>query len=135
MASKYFLLCLFLSTGTSSYFLNLQRRAKKKYHAIVASAKEVGSKPKQAEELDAGDYFLLSFGCPEYTEMPYFYLIGNHHHKRFDHHHQIPIVMHDFAVAVGDLGHFRRMSSQEGKRKLGKESGRAMYFRPIREDG
>jgi hypothetical protein len=135
MASKYFLLCLFLSTGTSSYFLNLQRRAKKKYHAIVASAKEVGSKPKQAEELDAGDYFLLSFGCPEYTEMPYFYLIGNHHHKRFDHHHQIPIVMHDFAVAVGDLGHFRRMSSQEGKRKLGKESGRAMYFRPIREHG
>ena len=132
LALHYTLLCLFLTAGTSSYFLGLQRRARKKYNGLVVAAREVGTKPKKTEELDGGDYFLLAFGCKEITEMPYFYLVCNHRHKRLSHHLCQPAVSHDFAIAVGDLAYHRRCSTPEGRRKLGKAPGKAVYFRPLR---
>jgi hypothetical protein len=133
LALHYFLLCLILTIGSSSYYLGLQQRARKAYRRVITNVQEVGTATKATEKLNQGDYFLIAFGTKEVTEMPFFYVIGNNKHKGFSHHLSQTEVVQDFAVAVGDLGYLRR-NYENDKRKGGSrvDPGSAAYIHPLR---
>ena len=146
MARDYLLLCLILTVAPADYFLKLQQKALKQLRQKISVVKEFSKKDKQVDKIRSDKYFVVAFDNPKKSlgcsNMPYFYVIGNNQnamrasHQRWNN----KAICHDFCIAMGDLQYYRanyatKSSETPGtKSKKRKDSGRAIFFRPLCSD-
>ena len=139
VARNYLFQCWIFTMGTASYFERLHLRAHNVFSRRLEDAEFLVTATSQATLKKIGDLrsdsqFIISFGDPTKTEMPFFCVVGNQEHRGRNHLRNGPLCRHDFAIAIPDLGH-HRLVNDAGRKPWGNKKGaggRVLFFRPLR---
>jgi hypothetical protein len=132
----FFCLCIILTTGLEEYYTSLHVRAKKIFHRSLAILGQLHGKrsgpSKATEKLRESSQFLVGFGSPSFCELPFFYVIGNPGKPgSLPHHLRERKILHDFCIAIPDLGYYcKHFGTNSKKPTRSTSAGDAVYFRP-----
>ena len=137
VARNYVLVCVFLTTGTTDYYLSLHKRAERFYNRSLRAATAVLEGNQGRARLQAmgnTTNFAVGFGDEKSGDAPFFYLIGNLQRNPGgrDPNRKRQIYSHDFCIVIPDLAFFREhrnTTNTRARRAAG--HGRALYFRPV----
>lgn len=151
LSRTFLLLCLILTGGDTAYFLDIHKRARRRFCRATSTAQDVTRTnygKSSLECLERSDFFVVGFGerpkmgvmsAKEKSkhEIPFFYVIGKTLQGKPKHQVDKPMISNDFCVVVPDLGFHRKYYRADGSRKpgLGKATsanvGKAAYIRPV----
>jgi hypothetical protein len=133
VSKEFLLMCIILTTGASSYYTSLHKRARKIYQRRVWEAKQLpGKKGELAIEAKDDGVFVVAFMSQRSNiVLPYFYVIGTEKPNGRD--DRQGLVTNEFSIALPDHGYYRQQHPPRGlKKKTGKKGkGPGTYIRAL----
>jgi hypothetical protein len=134
VSKEFLLMCIILTTGASSYYTDLHKRARNIYQRRVREARELpGRKGKLGIEANDDGVFVVAFmSTRRNVVLPYFYVIGRVlPDKKDDRHTCHALVDSDFSIALADHGYNRQQNAGGPKKKTKKGKGPGTYIRAV----
>ena len=140
LAQRFFLLCIIFTSADSDYYVSLHRRGRKIFTSNLATVKEFDggmsstkTGKRRLAEVAESVYFLLAFGDPAVTTVPFFYLIGNQGGPNLGRHREKKEISNDFCFVIPDHSHYQQFYAPGRARPKNKKVpvGRAAYIRPV----
>ena len=139
-AQMHFLLCVIVTCGTSSFYCELHKRARRKFLMFLGLTQNMHGRkfPKTSTSRDRnnadGPFVYAAISGGNGYSGPFFYVIGNRNNDSTENTSRTTQVMHDFCLVLPDIQFYNMHKSRlEGSSKLRKADGkgRALYIRPL----
>ena len=134
-ALRHFLLCLFLTTGSSRFYTHsIHNGSRRKYNKFIANVTEYEQAWRNKNVLEGSNdtdqvRFAVAYKKKNSAEMPFFYVIGN---RSLGRNPSEPDILNDFAIALPSKPYWDKHCVKGGRKPTKKDSnGAVVFIRPL----